>query len=72
MELLTRKEVPVEETWDLSLIFPEEKDMWDALEKAKEDVKKFCETYAGKLNTAENRQRMQELRQQAGTGGLSR
>ena len=53
MQLLTRKEVPVEETWDLSLIFPEEKDMWAALEKAKEDVKKFVETYAGKLNKAE-------------------
>ncbi|MBR0451969.1 MAG: oligoendopeptidase F [Oscillospiraceae bacterium] len=54
MQLLTRKEVPVEETWDLSLIFPEEKDMWAALEKAQEDVKQFCGTYAGKLNTAEN------------------
>ena len=32
MELCTRKDVPVGETWDLSLIFAEEKDMWEALE----------------------------------------
>ena len=25
MELCNRKDVPVEQTWDLSLIFPEEK-----------------------------------------------
>ena len=34
MELCSRKDVPVEQTWDLSLIFPEEKMMWEALEKA--------------------------------------
>ena len=54
MELVARKDVPVEETWDLSLIFPDEKSMWDALEKTKADVKRFAETYAGKLNTADN------------------
>ena len=54
MELVKRKDVPVEETWDLSLIFKEEKDMWGALDKVKEKVKNFAETYAGKLNTAES------------------
>ena len=53
MELCARKDVPVNETWDLSLIFKEEKQMWEALEQAKADVKAFVETYAGKLTTAE-------------------
>ncbi len=53
MELCTRKEVPVEQTWDLSLIFPEEKLMWEALEQTKAEVRKFAETYAGRLNTAD-------------------
>ncbi len=35
MELCTRKDVPVEQTWDLSLIFPEEKLMWEALDQTK-------------------------------------
>ncbi len=54
MELLRRKDVPVEETWDLSLIFPEEKLMWEALDAAKEKVAAMAEKYAGNLNTAEN------------------
>ena len=53
MELNARKDVPVEQTWDLSLIFPEEKQMWEALEQTKAEVRKFAETYAGKLNTAD-------------------
>ena len=53
MELCTRKDVPVEQTWDLSLIFPEEKLMWEALDQTKAEVKKFAETYAGRLNTAD-------------------
>ena len=44
----------MEETWDLSLIFPDEKTMWDTLEQLKEKVKTFAAEYAGKLNTAEN------------------
>ena len=54
MELAARKDVPVEQTWDLSLIFPDEKTMWETLENTKTEVKRFAETYAGKLNTAEN------------------
>ena len=53
MQLCARKDVPVNETWDLSLIYPEEKLMWDELEKTKNSVRQFCETYSGKLNTAE-------------------
>ena len=53
MELLARKDVPVEQTWDLSLIFPDEKTMWESLEQTKADVKRFVQTYTGKLNSAE-------------------
>ena len=53
MELLNRKDVPVQETWDLSLLYSDEKLMWDALEQLKTDVRKFVETYAGHLNKAE-------------------
>ena len=49
MELCARKDVPVEQTWDLSLIFPDEKSMWESLEKIKADVKRFVETYAEAL-----------------------
>lgn len=53
MELCARKDVPEELKWDLSLIFPEEKEMWEALDGVKEKVKVFAETYSGKLDTAE-------------------
>ena len=53
MELRARKDVPVAETWDLSLIFKEEKLMWEALEGLKAETAAFVERYAGKLNTAE-------------------
>ena len=53
MELCSRKDVPVEQTWDLSLIFAEEKDMWAALEQVKAAVSHFVKTYKGRLNTAE-------------------
>ena len=52
MELCKRKGVPVELTWDLSLIFPEEAKMWEALEALKARVKAFAERYAGKLDSA--------------------
>ena len=54
MELCARKDVPVEETWDLSLIFENEQQMWETLEETKAAVKNVVDTYAGKLNTAEN------------------
>ena len=52
MALCARKDVPVEQTWDLSLIFADEARMWEALEALKARVKGFAETYAGKLDTA--------------------
>ncbi|MBQ5343427.1 MAG: oligoendopeptidase F [Oscillospiraceae bacterium] len=54
MELLKRKDVPVEETWDLTLIYPNDDAMWAALDKTKAAVKKLVETFQGRLNTAEN------------------
>ncbi|MBQ3637056.1 MAG: oligoendopeptidase F, partial [Clostridia bacterium] len=54
MELRARKDVPVGETWDLSLIYAEEKLMWEDLDRTKAAVKALGETYAGKLNTAGN------------------
>ena len=54
MELCARRDVPVEQTWDLSLIYAEEKLMWEELERTKAAVAKLAETYAGRLGTAEN------------------
>ena len=53
MELSKRKDVPAEETWDLSLIYADEKLMWEDLEKTKEKVEQFARTYAGQLKTAD-------------------
>ena len=53
MELISRKDVPVEQTWDLSLIFPDEKTMWEALEETKKRTAAFVRTYSGCLNSAE-------------------
>ena len=53
MELCARKDVPVEQTWDLSLIYADEQLMWDELAKTKADVAAFVEAYQGKLTTAE-------------------
>ena len=52
MQMLSRREVPVEETWDLSLIYEDEQEMWAALERTKEETAGFSEKYLGKLNTA--------------------
>ncbi len=54
MELRARRDVPVGETWDLSLIYAEEKLMWEDLERTKAAVKALGETYTGKLNKAGN------------------
>ena len=53
MALCARKDVPVQETWDLGLIFAEESQMWEALDALKKQVRTFVDTYAGKLTTAE-------------------
>ncbi|MBO4410686.1 MAG: oligoendopeptidase F [Lachnospiraceae bacterium] len=53
MELCARKDVPVEQTWDLSLLFSTEEEMWKALDEVKAEVQVFAKTYAGKLTNAE-------------------
>lgn len=53
MKLCTRKEVPVSETWDLSLIYSDEKSMWDELNRTRDAVVQFCADYAGRLTTAQ-------------------
>ena len=53
MEVRNRKDVPIEETWDLSLIFAEERQMWEELERTKAEVETVAKTYRGQLATAE-------------------
>ena len=53
MKLLNRKDVPVQETWDLSLIYATEKDMWDDLKKTQTEVARFARAYAGHLTTSD-------------------
>ncbi|MBR6704929.1 MAG: oligoendopeptidase F, partial [Lachnospiraceae bacterium] len=53
MEPLMRKDVPVEETWDLSLIYPTEEAFEEAVEQFKALADGICEKYQGKLNTAD-------------------
>ena len=52
-KLLSRSEVPVNETWDLSLTFKTEADMETALTEALALGKHIAETYRGKLNNAQ-------------------
>ena len=54
MELCARKDVPVEQTWDLSLIYKEERLMWEELEQTKLAVKTLSEKYSGHLDTAQS------------------
>lgn len=53
-KLLSRSEVPVNETWDLSLIFKTEEDMEAALTEALALGKHIAQNYKGKLNTAQS------------------
>ena len=48
-----RKDVPVEETWDLSLIYKTEEEFEKAFEEMQVLGKKICEKYQGKLTDAE-------------------
>ncbi len=51
-KLAMRSEVPVDETWDLSLIYPTEAAMEADLEKMTALAAKIKETWQGKLNSA--------------------
>lgn len=53
MELAMRKDVPVELTWDLSLIYETEEDMRRDAEKCQALCARMVETYKGKLTTPE-------------------
>ena len=53
MDICKRKDVPAEQTWDLSLIFAEEGQMWEALDRLKQAVRQFVQAYAGKLDAAD-------------------
>lgn len=53
MELTLRKDVPLEETWDLSLIYPTEEAYQADIEKVKALADEICEKYQGKLTTAQ-------------------
>lgn len=54
MKLNARKDVPVNETWDLSLIFAAEADFEAAVEKAKALADTLEKTYKNALTTPEN------------------
>lgn len=54
MELLSRKDVPEELTWDLSLIYATEEEMYQDVEKAKQLRERMVEMYQGKLDTPQN------------------
>ncbi|MBO4367269.1 MAG: oligoendopeptidase F [Clostridia bacterium] len=50
MELAKRNEVPIEQTWDLSLIYPTEEAMQADADKAEKLCGKMVTDYKGKLN----------------------
>lgn len=54
MELQSRKDVPAELTWDLSLIYATEEEMYQDVEKAKALRDRMLKTYQGKLTTPQN------------------
>ena len=54
MELCLRKEVPVEQTWDLSLLYRTEGEMEEDVRQAEEIAEQIRRTYKGNLNTPQN------------------
>lgn len=54
MELLTRKDVPVELTWDLSALYKTEEDLNADIEKVKALTTRIEAEYKGKLTTPES------------------
>jgi len=51
-ELLTREEIPVELTWDLSLLFPNEEALFQAVDSIKQLADSIEKKYKGKLTDA--------------------
>lgn len=54
MSLPNRKDIPVQETWDLTHLFATEADYEAALSHVKKDVQSFEETFKGKISTPED------------------
>ena len=54
MELLTRKDVPEELTWDLTALYKTEADIKSDVERVSALTDKIESEYKGKLNTPEN------------------
>ncbi len=52
-KLLSRKEVPVEETWDLSLIYKTEKEFKADVEEIKKLAKEIVRIYKGQMTTSQ-------------------
>ena len=52
-DVIFRKDVPQNLTWDLNLIYADEEEMYRDAEKMAELGKKIVDTYKGKLNTPE-------------------
>lgn len=53
MELTMRKDVPEELTWDLSLLYATEEDMYQDADRARKLADEIEKTYKGNLNTPE-------------------
>ena len=53
MELAMRKDVPLKETWDLSLAYATEEEYLADIEKVKALADEICNNYQGKLTTPE-------------------
>ena len=51
--MIMRKDVPTEETWDLSLLYASEKDLLSDAERMKELAETIEKDYKGRLNTPE-------------------
>lgn len=57
MEQKHRSEFPENELWDLTALYQDQEDFLQAIEKAREDIKKFVRDYQGKLSTFEDFER---------------
>ena len=57
MEQKHRSEFPENELWDPTALYQDQEDFLRAIEKAREDIKKFVRDYQGKLSTFEDFER---------------
>ena len=57
MEQKHRSEFPENKLWDLTALYQDQEDFLRAIEKAREDIKKFVRDYQGKLSTFEDFER---------------